>query len=327
MIKPNSDPANFVKLSPKTQDVGGIPVARLLPQAKYRTIGAWCFLDHAGPAIFDQEDLKGMQVGLHPHINLQTFTWMLSGEMLHQDSLGNRQIIRPEEVNLMTAGTGDKRGISHTEQTPDGVDSLHAVQLWIALPVHQEIEPSFYHYPDLPKWQDNGVNYILINGRYQGYAAPTLQYSPLLALDVQLPCDAESKSLDESDANSGQVLRFERKAGVEYGIFVIQGEVGFADESFFSESLLLLKDFATLDTDGTFEIWAERGSHFLVLGGEPLPHKTLFWWNFVSDNPESLVLAVQDWNAHHARFGDIDLQGSGLRRLPAPIIPENMHFR
>ncbi len=129
------------KFLAKTKDVGGIPVARLLPQNKHRTVGAWCFLDHAGPATFSQEN-KGMQVGLHPHTNLQTFTWMLEGEVWHQDSLGNRQLIRPKQVNLMTAGTGNQRGISHTEQTPAGVKNLHAVQLWIALPMNQEIEPN-----------------------------------------------------------------------------------------------------------------------------------------------------------------------------------------
>ena len=88
-----------------TKDVGGIPVARLLPQKERRTIGAWCFLDHAGPAVF-KADSDGMQVGAHPHTNLQTFTWMLEGEMWHQDSLGFRQLVRPGQVNLMTAGTG-----------------------------------------------------------------------------------------------------------------------------------------------------------------------------------------------------------------------------
>lgn len=102
------------KFLARTKDVGSIPVARLLPQTKHRTVGAWCFLDHAGPATFNQNS-KGMQVGLHPHTNLQTFTWMLEGEVWHQDSLGHRQLIRPKQVNLMTAGTGNQKGISHTD--------------------------------------------------------------------------------------------------------------------------------------------------------------------------------------------------------------------
>ena len=105
------------KITANIKDVGGIPVARLLPTAKRRSIGAWCFLDHAGPSVFAEGE-AGLQVGAHPHIGLQTFTWMLAGEVLHKDSLGNEQMIRPNQVNLMTAG----RGISHTEQTPCTVE-------------------------------------------------------------------------------------------------------------------------------------------------------------------------------------------------------------
>ena len=152
---------NITKITAKTHDVGGIPIARLLPNRMHRTIGAWCFLDHAGPAHFaEQED--GMQVGAHPHTNLQTFTWMLEGEVLHQDSLGNRQTIRPKQVNLMTAGTGDHHGISHTEQTPAGIKTLHAVQLWIALPMQKTIAPDFRHYPKMPEWSDNGTDFVLV---------------------------------------------------------------------------------------------------------------------------------------------------------------------
>ena len=136
------------KITANIKDVGGIPVARLLPTAKRRSIGAWCFLDHAGPSVFAEGE-AGLQVGAHPHIGLQTFTWMLAGEVLHKDSLGNEQMIRPNQVNLMTAG----RGISHTEQTPSHSREVHAVQLWIALPESaQHTAPQFQHYPDLPMW-------------------------------------------------------------------------------------------------------------------------------------------------------------------------------
>ena len=128
-------------LEPRLADVGGIPIARLLPNKGKQPIGAWCFLDHAGPADFAGDEL-GMQVGIHPHTNLQTFTWMLAGEILHKDSLGNEKVITRNKVNLMTAGTGLTQGISHTEQSvfpqsggsAEAERSLHAVQLWIALP-------------------------------------------------------------------------------------------------------------------------------------------------------------------------------------------------
>ncbi|WP_445004063.1 pirin family protein [Halomonas mongoliensis] len=113
----------------RAAEVGGIPIHRVLPSRQRRLVGAWCFLDHAGPAVF-KGDSRGMQVGPHPHIGLQTFTWMIAGEVLHRDSLGSEQVIRPGQVNLMTAG----RGISHTEQSLPDDPQLHAAQLWIALP-------------------------------------------------------------------------------------------------------------------------------------------------------------------------------------------------
>ena len=100
-------------LEPRLADVGGIPIARLLPNKGKQPIGAWCFLDHAGPAEFS-EDESGMQVGRHPHTNLQTFSWMLNGEVLHKDSLGNKQVITKNQVNVMTAGTGLTQGSSQT---------------------------------------------------------------------------------------------------------------------------------------------------------------------------------------------------------------------
>lgn len=296
------------KITAKTKDVGGIPVARLLPQAKRRTIGAWCFLDHAGPAEFSNES-DGLQVGSHPHTNLQTFTWMLDGEVWHQDSLGFRQLIRPKQVNLMTAGTGKHQGIAHTEQTPDDCHTLHAVQLWIALPMNQEIAAHFEHYPELPEWQDGNARYILTTGSFAGRTAPTKQYSPLLGLDVRVD--------DEQD------FEFAVEHGWEYGVLVLAGDVKTQDGQRYGADELAVHG----DCDGhdTFRIHAEAGTHFMLLGGEPLPHPTLIWWNFVADSREALCEAVDDWNSGHPRFGaEIDLQGTRLQRLRAPLVPSKL---
>ncbi|ERF79122.1 pirin family protein [Gallibacterium anatis] len=295
------------KFLAKTKDVGGIPVARLLPQNKHRTVGAWCFLDHAGPATFSQEN-KGIQVGLHPHTNLQTFTWMLEGEVWHQDSLGNRQLIRPKQVNLMTAGTGNQRGISHTEQTPDGVKNLHAVQLWIALPMNQEIEPNFEHYPQLPEWSDQGIDYILTTGSYQGRQAPTSQFSPLVGVDMRF--------------QQAQAFEIERQDKFEYAILVINGTIKINGERYAKDEIAILSDCAAAQEELT--LWAEQGTHIMLLGGEPLPHPTVIWWNFVADKVEDLEQAVNDWNNQHPRFGTIDLQGTELSRLVAPAIPAGL---
>lgn len=289
-----------------TKDVGGIPVARLLPQGKRRTVGAWCFLDHAGPAEFF-DDNKGLQVGLHPHINLQTFTWMLSGEVWHQDSLGFRQLIRPKQVNLMTAGTGNYTGISHTEQTPDGVKDLHAVQLWIALPTNQDIKPNFEHYPKLPTWHKDGVDYVLTTGSYHGHTAPTTQYSPLVGVDMQF-------------GGAGEFV-IDKQDGFEYGFLVLKGTLKVNGQNYTQDELVVLSD-CTADDNAV--LWADAGTHLMLLGGEPLPHPTVIWWNFVADNVEDLRTAVKDWNDGHERFGNINLDGTQLRRLVAPEVPEGL---
>ena len=131
----------------------GTPIRRALPNRARRLVGAWCFLDHAGPVQFGPGD--GLHVGAHPHIGLQTFTWMIEGEVLHRDSLGHEQVVRPGEVNLMTAG----RGIAHTEDSVQDGGRLHAAQLWIALPRAEcNREPAFAHYPVLPVVQAGGFS-------------------------------------------------------------------------------------------------------------------------------------------------------------------------
>ena len=292
------------KILAKTKDVGGIHVARLLPQPQRKTIGAWCFLDHAGPADFESDSL-GMQVGLHPHTNLQTFTWMLKGEVWHQDSLGSRQLIRPKQVNLMTAGTGNDTGICHTEQTPENIKDLHAVQLWIALPMDQQIQPNFEHYPVLPEWSENGIDYILTTGTYSGYKAPTTQYSPLVGVDMQF--------------NQSTSFNIEQQPNFEYGILVLKGEVKVNGASYKQDELAVL--FDCVDNPVELDLWAAEGSHILLLGGEPLQHPILMWWNFVADTPEALAQAVNDWNNNHPRFGSINLEGTILKRLPSPALP------
>lgn len=301
------------RLEARTADVGGIPIARLLPNKGKQPIGAWCFLDHAGPSVFGEHD-DGMQVGRHPHTNLQTFTWMLDGEVKHQDSLGNEQVIRKNQVNLMTAGTGSEQGISHTEQSvfadtggsADAERMLHAVQLWIALPMNQQIERSFYHYPDLPTWTDNGVTYTLTTGSYtdsQGttHTAPTLQYSPLVGMDVHFLQSSE--------------VTLNLKSNFDYGILVIAGTLH-VDGMVFEQD-----ELARIDANNSDHILirAKAGTRFMFIGAEPLPHPVLLWWNFVDSTKAGIEQSIADWNAHHPRFGDVDVD---MKRLIAPPLPE-----
>ena len=303
-------------LEPRLADVGGIPIARLLPNKGKEPIGAWCFLDHAGPADFDDED-PGLQVGRHPHINLQTFTWMLEGEVLHKDSLGNEQIITKNKVNLMTAGTGLKQGISHTEQSvfpdnggsPEAARGINMVQLWIALPTDQQIERSFHHYPELPTWTENGVKLTLTTGSYTNtardtYTAPTLQYSKLVGIDVELMQDSE--------------VTLNLYKGFEHGILVVVGELEFKGKTYQQDELIRF-DEADITDKRNVEISAKKGTRVMFLGGEPLNNKVLLWWNFVADNKEEIEQSIIDWNNGHERFGEVD---STMKRLPAPELPE-----
>lgn len=303
-------------LKPRMTDVGGIPIARLLPNKGKQPIGAWCFLDHAGPADFGKQD-PGMQVGIHPHTNLQTFTWMLEGEVLHKDSLGNEQVIDKNKVNLMTAGTGLTQGISHTEQSvfadtggsADAERRLHAVQLWIALPSDQQIERSFHHYPTLPSWVEDGATLTLTTGSYttpsgERYTAPTLQYSKLVGIDVNFSQDAS--------------INLSLQAGFEYGILVVAGTVTFAGQHYQQDELIRFDD-ADITDQQRVQLTAKKGTRVMFLGGEPLAQKVLLWWNFVADNKAELEQSVADWNNGHPRFGDVD---SSLKRLVAPSLPE-----
>lgn len=301
-------------LEPRLADVGGIPIARLLPNKGKRPIGAWCFMDHAGPAEFG-EDEDGMQVGRHPHINLQTFSWMIDGEVLHKDSIGNEQVITKNQVNVMTAGTGPDQGISHTEQSvfPDTGGSANAwrgmnmVQLWIALPLDQKIERDFHHYPELPSWSANGADFVLTTGVYNtptgdSYEAPTIQYSKLVGVDVHLTEDTE--------------VELTLEPGMEYGILMVVDGAEYNGTQYKQNDLIRFDD---VQERTTIKVSGKKDTRFMLLGGEPLNQKVLLWWNFVSDNKEDIEQAIIDWNNHHPRFGNVN---SDLKRLVAPELPE-----
>lgn len=284
------------RIKPRIADVGGIPVARALPNRQRRTIGSWCFLDHAGPAKFETGN-PGMQVGEHPHINLQTFTWMLEGEVLHKDSLGNEQIIRRKQVNLMTAG----HGIAHTEQTPPGIDMLHAVQLWIALPLSEmRIEPAFEHYPELPEWTEGKATFTLLTGDFAGRRAPTRQFSPLVGIDIEVT----------GEENIELALNPE----FEYGVFLVTGEAATINGEVFE-----LNELGFLGTGQTqVHIRTTGESRLMLLGGTPLDIPDFqIWWNFVGQRND-IIQAQKDWNAGDVRFGKVD---TDMRRLAPPELP------
>ncbi|PRY73677.1 pirin family protein [Halomonas ventosae] len=283
------------RVSSRRAEVGGIPIHRLLPSRQRRLVGGWCFLDHAGPVVFKGEG-RGMRVGPHPHTGLQTFTWMIAGRVLHRDSLGSEQVIRPGQVNLMTAG----RGISHTEESLLEDPHLHAAQLWIALPyAHRHTAPRFDHYPELPVWRDQGVALTLLVGEFAGRQAPTLTFSPLVGLDLA--------------AEEAATLRLALRHAFEYAVLPLEGEVTLEGEAFAADALAYLGRGRE-----TLELTLPAGARALLLGGEPLGEEVVIWWNFVGHSKAEIAEAQREWEAGGERFGSVP-EYEGERLMPPPI--------
>ncbi len=296
----NANPGGTVRdaqrLAARTAEIGGgISVARLLPTRQRRMIGAWCFLDHAGPATFAPGG--GLRVGPHPHTCLQTFTWMLEGEILHHDSLGNEQMIRPGQVNLMTAG----HGIAHTEESPAKETRAHAAQLWIALPADStDIAPAFDHYPELPRWQENGCQFTLLAGVHGGHTAPAKIYSPLIGMDLF--------------STQGAALTLPLDHTFEYGILPLEGITEVEGVSFAADELAYLASGYS-----ALPIKLAAGTRALLIGGQPFEDPITLWWNFVGRDKTYIAQAQRDWESNSPRFGDV--KGFAGPRLVAPNLP------
>lgn len=284
-----------LRIAARRNDIGeGMSVLRALPTRERRMVGAWCFLDHLGPVEFAPG--QGMHVGAHPHIGLQTFTWLIEGEILHRDSLGSEQIIRPGEVNLMSAGCG----IVHTEDSVTPGGRLHAAQLWIALPPHAAgSAPAFAHHPELPCWQEGALRLTLLAGSHAGRVAPARVHSPLLGLDLA------------TDAGGELVLPLD--PGFEYALLPLCGDVMLAAERFGAD------EFAWLGTGLTsLRVALGPKSRVLLIGGEPFAEPVRMWWNFVAFSQDEIAAAQDAWERGDARFGQVG-DGSATRLVPPPL--------
>ena len=268
-------------------------ITRALPHRQRRTVGAWCFLDHLGPVQFAPG--AGMHVGAHPHIGLQTFTWMIEGDVVHRDSLGNEQVIRPGQVNLMTAG----RGIAHTEDSLHDGARMHAAQLWIALPESESRrEPWFENYPQLPTADVGGFRATLLAGSAFGQTAPTRVYSPLLGIDL-VADDAATATLP-------------LRTDFEYAAMMLRGTASVAGETIApGEWLYFAPGRDALD------IASDAATQLLVLGGTPMHEDIIIWWNLVARSQAEIEAALADWNA--GRFAPVRA-GSTAERLVAPSL-------
>ena len=280
---------NVERLESQRAVVGdGFEIRRALPNRHRRLIGAWCFFDHAGPA--DYAAGQGITIGPHPHIGLQTFSWMIEGTILHTDSLGYRQWIEPGQVNLMTAG----RGISHAEESPaDTPGRFQLAQLWIALPkAESEREPSFHHYPDLPILERGGFHMTVLAGTFAGERAPAEVFSPLVGLDLASQGPARTDLDLDPD--------------FEYGVMALEGAATIGGEPLAPGALLYF------GTGGAkLPIETSAAARLLLIGGRPFGEEILLWWNFVGRSFEDMERATRDW-LETDRFGKVE----GARGAP-----------
>lgn len=261
----------------RSRDIGDFLVGRLIPFRKKRMIGPFIFIDYMGPTTLGPS--KYMDVDQHPHIGLSTLTFMLEGEIMHEDSIGTQQRISPGSVNWMTAG----KGVSHSERTPKDmrngkVFSAHGYQIWIALPKElEDMEPEFHHIDgvDLPKWKDGDAEFTLVAGEGYGKKSPVPTYSKLFMVEVK--------------NSSAYELNVHGNLKGEIGICIVEGGILACEEDIGKGNILVSK------VEDTCKIILKPNSHLLLFGGEPFEEERHIYWNFVSSSKEKIDLAKKNW--------------------------------
>ncbi len=292
-------------LQPRDVPLGGpraIRVRRTLPQRKRSLIGAWCFVDHYGP--HDARSGTAMDVPPHPHTGLQTVSWLFDGRIEHRDSAGVHAMIRPGELNLMTAGAG----ICHSEVSDPESPVLHGVQLWVALPdADRDTARDFIHY--VPTVRTVGAAEIRVFiGELADARSPVHTFTPLVGAQVDLAPGASVELPVDSSFEHGVLLD---QGTVEAGETTL-GEHGPGELWYQSPG----HDGVALDNRG------QRPARMLLLGGVPFPDELVMWWNFVGRSHDDIVGYRRQWEEHDARFGSVT--GYPGVRLPAPPLPNSI---
>ncbi|MFP5022171.1 pirin family protein [Pseudonocardia phyllosphaerae] len=290
-------------VAPRDVPLGGpraMTVRRTLPRRARSMIGAWCFLDHFGP---DRVAATGgMAVPGHPHTGLQTVSWLFTGEIEHRDTTGAHALVRPGELNLMTAGSG----IAHSEFSTPGTDVLHGVQLWVALPeADRGTEPAFTHHAP-PLVDAGGAGLRVLLGSLGGETSPVATFSPLLGAELTVP--------------AGTTLRLPAERGFEHGVLVDTGAATVEGTAAARGELVLTPPGRT-----SLEITAGgEGARLMLLGGEPLGERIVMWWNFIGSGHDEIAAFREQWERERVagtggRFGDFP--GAWTSTLPAPALP------
>lgn len=261
----------------RSRDIGDFMVGRLLPFRKKRMVGPFIFIDHMGPSEMGPE--KYLDVDQHPHMGLSTLTFLLEGEILHRDSMGTEQIIKPGSVNWMTAG----KGVTHTERTPSSLrngqkHTVHGYQIWVALPKEKEfMEPEFHHvgHSELPKWMDESAEFVLVAGKGFGKQSPLPVHSELFMVEVKASDDYELTIAGELE---GQI-----------GICIVEGSIQACDHHVEAGNMLVSK------SENACKLTMKAGTHLFLFGGKSFPEERLIYWNWVATSKETLSQAKADW--------------------------------
>jgi redox-sensitive bicupin YhaK (pirin superfamily) len=288
-------------LHPREVPLGGpraIHVRRTLPQRERSLIGAWCFADHYGPQ--DVRSGTGMDVPPHPHAGLQTVSWLFSGEVEHRDSAGVHALIRPGELNLMTAGAG----ICHSEVSTPNTAVLHGVQLWVALPdSDRDTGRDFAHYVPEPFALDGATVRVFL-GELAGNRSSVHTFTPLLGAQI--------------DIDPGTRLTLDVDPGFEHGVLLDQGGVEVAGTALDVADLA----FQVAGSSGLpLYNTGDRPARVLLLGGPPFTEELVMWWNFVGRSHDEIAAYRRQWQDNDARFGAVDGYRGAVSRLPAPSLP------
>ncbi|MEP7208758.1 MAG: pirin family protein [Casimicrobiaceae bacterium] len=286
----------------RRRSLGGFEVGRILPSPTHRMVGPFVFFDHMGPVDFPPGIPRSVDVRPHPHIGLATVTYLFDGEIMHRDSVGSEQAIRPGELNWMTAG----RGITHSERFERARREggrAHGIQAWVGLPKeHEETAPSFQHHGsvDLPLYEAAGISARLVAGEAFGAKAPVTTLSPLFYVHWTLAAGARA----ELEA------RYSERAA-----YVVVGSVTVADRTFTAGQMIVFSAGAAE------RITAVTPATVMLLGGEPIGERFVEW-NFVSSSAERIVAAKADWRAGRMKLPDADDQ-EFIPLPPDPVPPPN----
>lgn len=261
----------------RSRDIGDFMVGRLIPFRKKRMVGPFIFIDHMGPSQVGPGHY--MDIDQHPHIGLSTLTFLLEGEIMHEDSLGTKQKIVPGSVNWMVAG----KGVTHTERTPqelrDGsTHNIHGYQIWVALPKELEFtEPEFHHLDrkDLPTWTDGAAEFVLVAGKGFGKESPLPVHSDLFMIEIKAKEDYELKINGEVEG--------------ELGICIVDGSIQACEHQVDGGHMLVSK------TDDACSLTMKAGTHLFLFGGQPFPEERHIYWNWVATEKETLQQAKENW--------------------------------